>query len=152
MTSATVVDECCNLTHDISDFCCSTVEPSSCCGPQLDTLDCCDGSHGQPSINGFTLQQVECCIIESAAKDGMDSTCCQPGNEIPPPIAATCCTEHPEVLDDCCLTCCPDTLTQSPPSSASGSVSSTTPTPNALLQSSHYFSVQPLPCPPITQP
>ncbi|KAG9324172.1 hypothetical protein KVV02_007401 [Mortierella alpina] len=151
MTSATVVDECCNLTHDVSDFCCSTVEPSSCCGPQLDTLDCCDGSHGQPSINGFTLQQVECCIIESAAKDGMDSTCCQPGNEIPPPLAATCCTEHPEVMDDCCLTCCPDTLSQSP-SSASGSVSSTTPTPNALLQSSHYFSVQPLPCPPITQP
>ncbi|KAG0299642.1 small nuclear RNA activating complex, polypeptide 3 [Dissophora globulifera] len=147
---AAMVDECCILTHDINDFCCTTVEPTACCGPPtrlpLDSSDCCHSPLAQSVVDGFTVQEIECCIIESAMKEGMDSECCQdlvqPGTVPARQAASTCCSEHPEVLNDCCSTCCPDTLTPSP---GSTSASSTTPTP-ASLQASQYFPLQLLQC------
>ncbi|KAF9115093.1 zinc-finger protein [Mortierella sp. AM989] len=101
-------------------------------------------THSQPTINGYTIQEIECCIMDSALKEGMDSDCCQdlvqPGAVVARP--PTCCSEHPEVLNDCCLTCCPDTLS---PSSENASASSTTPS-ISTLPTSHYFPVQPLQC------
>ncbi|KAI8597909.1 hypothetical protein EDD21DRAFT_384119 [Dissophora ornata] len=153
--SAAIVDECCTLT-DINDFCCSNVEPSSCCGPQsrlsLDSIECCNSPHTQPStINGYSVQEIECCIMESAIKEGMDSDCCQdlvqPGTVVSGQTSPTCCSEH-EVLNDCCLTCCPDTVS---PSTGSSSVSSVAPTPS-VLQPSHYFPLQPLQCPTVNNP
>ncbi|KAF8982236.1 zinc-finger protein [Entomortierella lignicola] len=154
--SGGLADECCTLTHDIDDFCCTAVEPSPCCGPQsqlaADSLDCCNSPHSQPTINGYTMQEIECCIMDSALKEGMDSDCCQelvqPGAVTARQTPPTCCSEHPEVLNDCCLTCCPDTLS---PSSGTASVSSTTPTPSAV-PTSLYFPAQPLQCSTLNDP
>ncbi|ORZ27276.1 hypothetical protein BCR41DRAFT_317947 [Lobosporangium transversale] len=149
-----LIDECCTMIHDINDFCCpTTVEPSTCCGTTnsltIESLDCCHSPHTQPTINGYTIQEIECCIIESANQEGMDSECCQdlvqPGTVVSRQAASTCCTEHPEVLNDCCQTCCPDAAS---PSSGSASATSTTPTP-IIAQLPHYFSTQSLQCTPV---
>lgn len=147
-----ILDECCHINHDIDSFCCATVEPSSCCGSHsqisMESLECCSSPHSPLAVNGYAVTDAECCTIE-AAKDGMDTDCCQEltpaGAALVAPPTPTCCTEHPEVLNDCCLTCCPDTLTPSPgsPATRSSSVStlSATPTPNVPTHA-HYFQTQ----------
>ncbi|KAF9377844.1 zinc-finger protein [Podila verticillata] len=114
----------------------------------MESLECCSSPHSPLAVNGYAVTDAECCTIE-AAKDGMETDCCQEltpaGAALVAPSTPTCCAEHPEVLNDCCLTCCPDTLTPSPgsPATRSSSVStlSATPTPNVPIHA-HYFQTQ----------
>jgi hypothetical protein len=148
-----ILDDCCHINNDIDNFCCSTVEPSTCCGPHthsqisMESLECCSSPRSPLASNGYAVTDAECCAIE-AAKDGMETDCCQElapaGAALVAPPTPTCCSEHPEVSNDCCLTCCPDTLTPSPgsPATRSSSVSTLSATTPNMSAHTHYFQTQ----------
>ncbi|KAG0031535.1 hypothetical protein BGZ82_006942 [Podila clonocystis] len=151
--AAAILDDCCHINNDIDNFCCATVEPSTCCGPHahsqisMESLECCSSPRSPLAPNGYAVTDAECCAIE-AAKDGLETDCCQEltpvGAALAAPPTPTCCAEHPEVSNDCCLTCCPDTLTPSPgsPATRSSSVSTLSATTPNMPTHTHYFQTQ----------
>ncbi|KAG0223854.1 hypothetical protein BGW42_005512 [Actinomortierella wolfii] len=89
------------------------------------------------STAGYDLAAIECCIIESALREGMESVCCQDLVQPGEILQASCCSEHPDVVDECCPTCCPDNQhLPSNPSTSTGGLTTPISVLNSALSSS----------------